>query len=210
MLSVTSVSALMGTVHVGPAARQLPLQGSGGLALGIGLGERSVDDHGLVELPLERIDRPEAARGLASTGVRAQFFDRASPLSQAALRSPSGLPWAFSAASKKAADETARPAWARPNSSMNLSNGLVAHDVAQLGQDEHPFSRGDVVPVVGAQVGADLGKREVLAAPAGDGRQVARGRREEGQREPLAVADAQSCRRPHAALMAFSRATIRS
>ena len=73
MLSVTSVSALIGTVIVGPAAGQLALQGLGGLALGIGLGDRSIDDHGLVELPLERIDRPEAARRLASPDVGAQL-----------------------------------------------------------------------------------------------------------------------------------------
>ena len=66
-----------------------------------------------------------------------------------------------------------------------------SHDVAQLGQDEHPFSRRDVVPFVGAEVGVDLGQGDVMAATAGDGRQVTRGRREQRQGQPLAVADTQ-------------------
>ena len=64
---------LDGDGDIGPAASELTLQGCGGLALRIGFGDRSVDDQRLVELTLERIDRPDPARGLASACVGAQF-----------------------------------------------------------------------------------------------------------------------------------------
>ncbi len=46
--------------EVRKAARQFPLQGQGRLALGFGLGDSAINDHGFVKFAFERIDQPDS------------------------------------------------------------------------------------------------------------------------------------------------------
>ena len=86
---------------------------------------------------------------------------------------------------------------------------FFSHDRPQLGQDEDAFAGGDFVPGVGPQVGVDFAQGEILAAAAGDGGQVMRGRHKKSQRSR---SRSRTLNLPPAAraVMAFSWATIRS
>ena len=79
---------------------------------------------------------------------------------------------------------------------MNLSNGLSPMIARSSASTSTPLPDGDVVPVVGPEVGVDFGQGNVMAAAAGDRRQVTRRRREEVQRQPLAVANPQLAAEP--------------
>ena len=57
--------------HIRPVAGNLALEQLGRFALGVGLLERPGDDHGLIGLGLERVDRPgAAARVLGESAFR--------------------------------------------------------------------------------------------------------------------------------------------